>query len=776
MPHRLTRIALAATAVLLGTQTSHAQGVASEQQLQSITVTGTAVRSPLDPNLPSTTASKTAEELRRQQNIFNPEDALLNLPSMSVRKRYSGDRSALIGGRSFSTGQAPRGLVLMDGYLLSDFLGGFDAPRWNMLAPEEISRVDVLYGPFSALYPGNSIGVTVAITTTRPKGFEGAVRFAGQSQRFSEYGLTDRYNNQQVSALLGDRLASGMWYRVMLNRQQSTSQPQNYFTVDANAAGVFVPPSGSGVATPVTGVQYDTGPKGLRRAVFGPSSGADTGGINEAVQHTVKLFAGYDFAPELSAEAFVAGWEHTTKTRSTTFLRDLAGNPVSSGRVSNEGNVFNLPAAALAPYARDERHFQSGATLKTRHAAGWNASAVLTAYRIVNDQRRTAANPEPVAAIGGAGTGLRRHGTGFQSLDLQSTYAPVAGDWTGGAHHLAIGLHADTYRLKQVTLALPDWRDNAGVESQFVGGRTRVLALYAQDTWRFAPDWKATTGVRWESWRADSGEQRFTPSPPAPQSYPARQDNALSPKASLAWEPLADLTLRASVGRGVRFPTVTELFLGTRSGNLVVTNDPNLRPEVSDAVELFAERRLEVATVRMSLFQDDVRNTIFRQTNTAVFPNITNTQNVGRVRTRGVEWVLQADDVVVRGLALNAHIAYVRSTILESAFLASVGKNWLRIPRVRSAVTLSYAPTSNWSLSSTYRHAGRQWNELDNSDINPDTFGGVSRVRNLSVRGLYRLSGGLELAAGVDNLTDYRAYQGHPFPGRSLFAEARYAF
>ncbi len=171
---KLGVIALAVFSTFLPTSTVFAQGVGTDQQLQKIKVTGT--RAPLDPNLPNTTASKTAEELREQQNIFNPEDALRNLPNTTIRKRYAGDRNALIGGRSFSTSQAPRGLVFMDGYLISNFLGRFDAPRWNMVAPEEMARIDLLYGPFSAIYPGNSIGTTVAITTSKPKTFEGRAR------------------------------------------------------------------------------------------------------------------------------------------------------------------------------------------------------------------------------------------------------------------------------------------------------------------------------------------------------------------------------------------------------------------------------------------------------------------------------------------------------------------------------------------------------------------------------------------------------------------------
>ncbi len=765
--------ALAAT-VLLALPAARAQGVASEQQLQSITVTGNTVRSPLDPNLPSTTASKTAEELRRQQNLFNPEDALQNLPSTTIRKRYSGDRNALIGGRSFATSQAPRGLVLMDGYLISNFLGRFDAPRWNMVAPEEISRIDVLYGPFSAIYPGNSIGTTVAITTTRPKGFEGSVRVAAQSQRFDLYGEADTYNNTQVSALLSDRAASGLWWRLMLNRQDSTSQPMQWFTVDANAAGVFTPAAGSGTPVAVSGVRYDTGPKGLRRAVFGASAGA----VDHTLQHTAKAMLGYELGRALAAEAFVAYWRNDSTNRNSSFLRDAAGNTVWSGRVSNEGNVFNIPLTAFAPFDRLENHAQAGVTLKTRHASGWNGSVVASLYRVLDDHQRSAGNPEPVAASGGAGLGVQRDGTGFRTFELQGSYTPVEGDWTGGRHSLTFGLHANDYKLAQRTDTLPDWRSRAGSENQFVGGQTQLLALYAQDAWRLAEGWKATVGLRWESWRAFDGRQVFTPAPPAPAVYPERKLTATSPKLSLSWDPLADLTLRVSAGKGTRFPTVSELFQGTRSGSTLVLNDPNLQPEVSRALEFFAEKRFEMAVLRTSVFQDDVRDTIWSQTNTAVFPNVTNTQNVGRVRTRGIEFAGQVDELFVRGLALDANIAFTRSTILENNFLASVGKHWVRIPRVRSAVTLTYAPSGSWSLSGTYRHAGRQWNELDNSDINPDVYGGLSRVKQLNLRGTYKpaVLKGLELAAGVDNATDDRAYQSHPLPARTLFGEIRYAF
>jgi len=766
LPFRPT--AAAALALLAASSLVHAQGVGTEQQLGTVTVTGTAQRSALDPNLPMTTASKTAEALREQQNVFNPEDALRNLPNTTVRKRYSGDRNALMAGRSFASSQAPRALVLMDGYLISNFLGRFDAPRWNMVAPEEIERVDLLYGPFSALYPGNSIGATVAISTRRPQGFEASVRAAGQSQSFSLYGQEETFNNTQLSAVLGDRLASGSWYRLVLNRQDSTSQPMQYYTVNANAAGQFVAPTSAGAATPVDGIQYDVGPNGRRRAVFGANAGA----IDHTLQHTAKLSAGHDFSRTLAAEAFVAWWRNDTTTRNASFLRDAAGAPVWSGRVSQDGNVFDIPKAAFAPFSRDEAHLQAGVTVKTRHATGWNASVVASAYRILDDAQRNALAPDPQAAAGGAGTAVLRDGTGFRTFEIQSTYTPGA----GGRHALVFGLHANDYELKQTSANLADWRSGpVGAETQFVGGKTQLVALYGQDAWRFAPGWQLTSGLRAESWKSFDGQQRIAGI--APIAYPARSMTALSPKLSLAWDLNPDLTLRASAGRGVRFATVAELFQGTQSGSKIEQSDPNLKPEKSNALELFAEQRFASGTLRASLFQDDVRDTIWSQTNPLSFPIVTTTQNVARVRTRGLELATDWQDLGLRGLGLEANIAFNRSVILDNPSVpASVGKHWVRVPRVRSAVTVSYQPERAWTFSASYRYSGRQYNELDNSDINPDVYGGTSRLRQLDLRVLWRAARRTEVALGVDNANDNRAYQSHPFPGRTLFAELRQGF
>ncbi len=757
-----TRIA-ASTAVLSIAAVSlahapvvHAQGVASDKLIESITVTGVRQRVELD--APAPTASKTADDLRAQ-NLVNPEDALRYVPNLTIRKRYIGDRNALIGGRSFSTLQAPRGLVLMDGYLLSNFLGRFDAPRWNMISPEEIDRVDVLYGPYSAIYPGNSIGTTVQVRTRRPDERELSVRTTAFGENFDQYGSRDDYSGYQASAFFGDRCDNGAWFTLGANRQDSTSHPMQYFTVSANAAGQFPTVPGAAAPTPVTGVVFDTDPFGRRRAVFGANGGA----IDHTIQSQWKLRGGYAFTDSLEAEGFVAEWHNDTQNENRTFMRDSAGQPVWQGPVVVDDIVFNVPTTALAPSTRDERHVQWGTTLRTTRDTGWNASAVFSEYRIAEDFTLQANTPDPVAAIGGAGTNSERDGTGWNTFELQGVYTPTDGDWTNGAHTLAFGYHRNDYQLASPVYETADWRSRAGTLAQDVRGETSLQALYAQDAWALAERWVLTFGLRYEDWEAADG-------------YPSREVREWSPKASLSFRPDDDWQVRLSAGRGVRFPTVAELFLGTVTSTQITRNDPNLEPEVSDAVDLTVEYRPAFGRVRLSLFRDDIRDTIWNQVNVFVFPSRNTVQNVDRVRTRGIETAFSIDGVFIDTLSLEGSLAYASSRILQNDNHPDyVGNQWPRVPDWRGNLQAVWRPAPSWLASVGFRYSGNTFGRLENDDFNGDTYGGISRVRSWDGRVAYTTGNGTELAVGIDNITNDRAYQSHPYPSRTAFAEVRWS-
>src|SRR5262249_27974124 len=124
--------------------------------------------------------------------------------------------------------------------------GATYAPRWGMVAPEEIERVDVLYGPFSAAYGGNSVGAVVDYVTRMPKQFEAHVRYAYVHQPFELYNSNTSYSARQSSVSLGDRRGAWSWF-VSLNRTDSDGQPLTFATkfADTGKAG--------GAGVPVTG-------------------------------------------------------------------------------------------------------------------------------------------------------------------------------------------------------------------------------------------------------------------------------------------------------------------------------------------------------------------------------------------------------------------------------------------------------------------------------------------------------------------------------------------
>lgn len=734
-----------------------AQGVAQDQQLDAVVVQ--ARKEPGAP-VPTTTESRSAAELR-EQNFINTEDALRSMPNVTMRKRYVGDRNGLIGGRSHSTLQAARGMLFADGYLLSQFLGNFNAPRWNMIAPEEIERIDVLYGPFSAIYPGNSMGTTVVATTRKPETFEASARAQVFMQDFDGEGTHGSQWGRQTSLWLGNRTGS-WWYSIGANHLENESQPMQYATLLQSQGAA---PLGGEV--PVSGAVPWRDPQGNAGYLLGPNGSA----IEDNRQQQAKLRLGYDFSSTLSADVLASVWESAGNRYGSTLLRDAAGNDVWSGPVLIDGRRYVVPTTSFSPQQVKERHNFFGSTVKTRNQNGWNGSAVFTLYDIARDDTRSASTAPPAALNGGAGTFVDGSGTGWKTLDLQATFDPTADSKLAG-HRLALGYHVNRYELQSLTFNTVDW-SQASSPTPVTGffGNTALQALFVQDVWTFMPHWALTLGARYEAWEATDGAR--TSGGAAAVEYPDSTREAWSPKAALSWQNGA-WTYKLAYGRGVRFPTVSELFQGSVVGNAIVNNDPNLRPERSDSKEFTVQHRIAHGEYRVTVFEDDVRDTIWSQVSIFGSGTQSTIQNIDRVRTRGVEFAGSFDVPAVRGLRIGANLAFNDATTLQNRkFPASEGKRWLRIPRVRGALTASYVPVPEVTLAAALRYSGRQYNTLDNSDINPDTFGGVSSVRQLDLKAQWQVAPQASVALGVDNVTNQRAYQFHPYPMRTWIAELR---
>lgn len=296
---------------------AHAQG--TEKTLPGITVREVATTAEKN-QLPATTESVTREKMGETINVMNTEDALKYLPSLIVRKRNFGDQFAPVATRTSGLGQSARALIYGDGVLLSTLIGnnnGSASPRWGLVSPEEIERIDVMYGPFSAAYPGNSMGAVMEIVTRMPQQFEASVKAQTAYQNYNLYGTSDTYRSSQVSAILGSRSGDVSWW-LSANHLDAHSQPINIITAAR-------PATPSGVGTPVTGAFLDTNRLGAPIAVIG------SGGLQTKAQDTFKAKLAYDFTPQWRATYTIGVFQKDAKSRVETFLRNTAGAPVFSG-------------------------------------------------------------------------------------------------------------------------------------------------------------------------------------------------------------------------------------------------------------------------------------------------------------------------------------------------------------------------------------------------------------------------------------------------------------
>lgn len=697
-------------------------------------------------------------------NIANIEDALKYAPNVFVRKRYIGDQNGALTLRGTHTAQSARSLVLADGLTLSNFLGaghGF-APRWGLLAPEEIESVEVTYGPYSALYPGNALGGVVFFTTGFPESLLASAKTSWFFHDYSEYGTDDVFTGREFSTAWGDRRGRLAFF-VLYNRLDNDSNPTDFRTILLSSTTA---PTEGATATPVTGALTDLDPFGRPRLIYGGF------GQEEVAQDQLKLKLGYQLSDTLTTTGSVVLFRRDVDTRADSYLRDASGAAVTAGRVEVAGRTFSLGSADFGFARRQETNLLGSLAVRGVLPSGWDLGVLASVFRVTDDETRHSSRSGALAASGGPGLITRAgDGNGWETWDAKAvrTWAET--------HQLTLGYHGDRYRYELAQSETLNWLDgDAQRLRDGQTGETLTQAWFIQDAWQLAPTWSVTAGARYERWRGRDGTRSVeTAAGPVRTVLPTRSDEALSPKLSIAWTLAPAWTARLSLARADRFPTVGELYQGvTTADGTVTANDPSLRAEEAFSKDLTLERSLAGGAVRVSFFEDDVEDTLFSQTN--VLTRVTNFQNIGRVRTRGVEGAYQQTATFLSGLSLQASLAFTESTILENAgFPASVGRRFPRVPRWRASLLASYEITSAWNVSGGLRYASRPYTTLDNSDTRA-TYGGISGYTLFDVRTSYTLGAGFTAALGVDNVTRDKYYAGHNLLQRTYFAEIKWAY
>ncbi|MFZ6754560.1 TonB-dependent receptor [Undibacterium sp. Dicai25W] len=751
----------------------------AEPDAQVVLVTGTLATKPVTAS-PATIETVTAKELGETTNVTNVEDALKYIPSIMVRKRFNGDTAAPVTSRTTGVNASARTLIFADGVMLSSLVNnnnGNGSPQWFMVSPEEIDSIDVMYGPFSAAYAGNSYGAVIQMNTRMPRQFEATAKINLSSQNFDSYGTSNNFKSGSLNATIGDRQGAFSWF-VSANHLDSFSQPITFGTLSqsSKAAAANLPV--------INGATADYNRTGGAIQVI------SAGNLNHTVQDTAKVKLAYDFNAETTLSYMLGYWQNSANGKAASYLRDASGTSyygATTGNVNIGGYAYSATTIAgqFGSNSTEQTHWMQSLALNSKTSGAWDWNAVISNVNYATDLTRSSTGPYPAAQTTGAGRIADASGTGWTTFDAKATYRPDANQ---GSHTVSFGVHADQFKLVSPTYNTTDWLNgsNGALYSNSLG-KTQTNALWIQDEWRINTKLTATIGGRYEQWKARDGYNYAIAANGTgfPVNQPGVSQNGLSPKATLAWKASDTWQITGSFGRALRFPTVGELYQNVQTGTTFTQANPYLKPEDVLSSEFAFERKTKDSRVRVSLFGEFVSDALISQTsNIAGYSTpVSFTQNVDKTRQRGIELVAEKDNAFIQGLQLSASLTYVDAVILANssyvptiAGATSVGKHTPYVPDWRATMVATYRPDARWAYTLAGRYTGRQYATVDNTDIYPGTYQGFQPFFVADARVHYQVNRQWSIAAGIDNLNNEKYYLYHPFTQRTAYAELKYTY
>jgi iron complex outermembrane receptor protein len=725
---------------------------------------------------PATVETSDRQQISENINAATVAQTLKYLPSIQVRERFIGDRNGIIATRTAGTLSSAQSMLYADGVLLSNLLGnsyGYP-PRWGLITPEEVESISMMYGPFSALYAGNSFGGVMSLHTRMPEKFESHATGQTFMQNFSLYGTNEQYHGYHLATSVGNKVNDfSFWLGV--DYLENQGQPMGFAT---NPLSVITSNANS-----VTGAYQDKDVTNADRVVFGANS------IEHVKQTDVKFKASYDITPNIKVAYTIGLWDLNSTTDVQSYIKDRSGSTVYNNTVSFNNNSYNV--TGLSPGRAEALHIMQALAIKSDNKSFFDWELNLSDFNYQKDKNNSStvsSNSTTDMRLGNPyltriGTVTNMQGTGWMAFEARGTLHPVN-------HTLDVGYHFDQYELRSGVYNTADWSiDGSGTLKSAAQGDTRTQAVYLQDKWQLDPKWALTMGARSEHWEASNGLNKTSANNAV--SYADRSENRFSPKLSLSFELQPDWGFRASYGQAYRFPTVSEMFQLLQNGSTVyyVASNPDLKPEQVKAGELTAERRFDNGLLRVSLFHEDKYDALISQTfsiNSAI-PYDTGTctrsggcgfiQNVDHIRTRGVETSAQWQDVLIHGLDLQGSATFTDAEVLANAGApTTVGNKPTRIPKNMFKLVTTYHQGHNWTYSLAARYSGRQYTNLSNTDVNPDTYGGASNFFVMDAKVNYKFADRFTLSIGMDNINNYKSYVAHPYPQRTTYLQAKFDY
>jgi outer membrane cobalamin receptor len=278
-----------------------------------------------------------------------------------------------------------------------------------------------------------------------------------------------------------------------------------------------------------------------------------------------------------------------------------------------------------------------------------------------------------------------------------------------------------------------DERNAAGVLTSTSGSQT-FAGVFGQATWVPGAQWIVVGGLRGDHIDTDTSLAGTV------------TQSAWSPKASVAWAPRADLSVRGSVFRAFRAPTLNERLRSFRVGNVITQNNPELQTERVAGADVSVQVERATHSWRVTGFSTQLDDAITNVTLTSTPTLITRQRrNAGTIEARGVEAEGQWRPFLP--VRVTAALTLTRARFSDAVEPGLAGLTVPQVPRAQGAIDVRWQVQRDTAVSAQTRFIGRQFDD----DRNAFTLDDAVVVDLLAER---RLTSQSRLFVAVENAFD----------------------
>lgn len=538
-------------------------------------------------DVPVSVTVVTSEDIKAN-NILNLDEALKYAAGVwNRRMRGMADVGASVNIRGIYGNE--RNLVLLDNQPINSTVWG--GVPWSGVNIDQVERIEVVRGPFSALYGINAMGGVINIITKTP-----------QKQTFSAEAGYGEDNTTVFRLNYGDKLFDKLSITAGIERKHTDGYP-TYIVAKGSSTGeqqpgdiVIKPPKQT---TDITGTQT--------RYIIGNT------GDNETTDWNIFIKGSYEFSKGhvLSLHYTHSGQEDEWNDFNS-YLNDANGNSITNGTVSFNGNRMSVKEADFIGWifgGRDNDIVVTNYVNEISDRLTIKADAGLTyqyRYYTIPDVWW----PANATRDGGDGTFYD-----YPSTVINST---LQADISLRNNLMAtVGLAFRWDKGEQNVWPLKDWRDDDSTKSKttYIEGENYYYSAFAQTEWKPVQNITVIPALRFDYWET-KGETDISGTPK--QDFDTRSDSMLSPKLSVGYEPIQGTRLRASTGIGFKPPDIDKLYRVLPGGgpdDIPTLPNRDLDPEKVYSWEVGVDQIFFDNKVRLSAtyFENYIEDTLFQK-------------------------------------------------------------------------------------------------------------------------------------------------------------------